>query len=182
MAQELGQIVDVELIALGLAETAAADGDLDEAERYAAAAAERLEELKSVQIANAIAVLSRVRTAKGDHGSDLELRDERPLSTEWDVFTKADWLRARALALLGLGRLDEAAALAEQNLALVLPTELMVQQADALETAARIHLARGMPSDAIRDLEAALDLNVKKERTPAIQRTRELLAIASGSR
>ena len=176
VAQELGQVVDVELVALGLAETAAADGDLDEAERHAAAAAERLEELNAVQIANAIAVLSRVRTAKGDPGSGLELIDARPFNAEWDAFTKSDWLRARALALLGLGRLDEAAAVAEQNVELVMLTELVVQQADALETAARIHLARDRPAEAIRDLEASLDLNTKKGRIPSIQRTRELLA------
>jgi len=176
VALELGQVLDVELIALGLAETAAADGDLDEAERYATAAAERLEGLKAVQIASAIAVLSRIRTAKGDPGSGLELIDARPLTAEWDVFTKADWLRARALALLGLGRLDEAAAAAEQNVELVMPTELVVQQADALETAARIHLARDRPAEAIRDLEAALNLNTKKGRIASIQRTREVLA------
>ena len=176
VAEELGQLVDVELIAMGLAETAAADGDLEEAERYATRAAGRLEELKAVQTANAAAVLSRIRTAKGDPGSGLALIDAHPLSAEWDAFTKADWLRARALALLGLGRLDEAADVAAQNLEVVIPTELMVQQADALETSARIHIARDMPVEAIRDLEAALDLNTRKERTPAIERTRELLA------
>ena len=176
VAKELGQVVDVELIALGLAETAAAGGDLDEAERYATGAARRLEELKAVQLVNAAAVLSRIRTAKGDPGSGLALIDAHPLSAEWDTFTKADWLRARALALLGLGRFEEAADVAAMNLEMVMPTELVVQQADALETAARIHLARDMRVEALRDLEAALDLNTKKGRTPAIERTRELRA------
>jgi hypothetical protein len=61
------------------------------------------------------------------------------------------------------------------------PTELVVQQADARETAARIHLARGRPAEAIRDLEAALDLNTKKGRIASIQRTRELLATIPSS-
>jgi len=176
VAQELGQVVDVELISLGLAETAAAVGDLDEAERYALASAGRLEELKAVQAADAFAVLSRIQTAKGDPLSGLELIDARPLSAEWDTFTKADWLRARALALLALGRLDEAAAVARQNVDLVMPTELVVQKADALETAARIHLAHGRRPEAIRDLEAALNLNTTKGRLASIHRTRELLA------
>ncbi|MCA1572721.1 MAG: AAA family ATPase, partial [Chloroflexi bacterium] len=176
VADELGQVVDVELIALGLAETAAADGELDEAERYATAAAERLEELKAIQIANAMAVLSRIRTARGDPVAGLELLDALPLNAEWDVFTKIDCLRARALALLGLGRLDEAAHVAQQTLEVIKPTELVVQQADALETSARIHLARNMIDDAMRNLEAALEGNTKKGRTPWIQRTRELLA------
>ena len=181
VAEELGQVIDVELIALGLAETAVADGDLDEAYRYATAAAERLEELGSVQVAGGTAILSRIRTAQGDPVAGLELVEARPLSADWDAFTKAEWLRARALALVALNRLDEAAATAEQNLNVVMPTELVVPQADALETAARIHLARGMLGDGMRDLEAALDRNTKKERPPAIQRTRELLAAIPSS-
>ena len=175
VADELGQVLDSAYITLGLAEATAEAGDLDEAEAIASTLPEHLDRVGSNQAPGAYALLARIRTARGSAAAALELIDARPIEPEWDVYTQGDWLRARALALLALERLEEAAAAAERAIELLTPTELTVARAHAHETMGLIHLARNRPELAAPQLQAALDMNVAKESPAGIVRTRELL-------
>ena len=93
-----------------------------------------------------------------------------------DLAAQWGWRHARAQALLGLDRPDEALLLAAAALELVDGSDQICEQAAVRRTLARAYAARGESADASRLLGEAIDRYRQKGVPVEVERTREILA------
>jgi ATP/maltotriose-dependent transcriptional regulator MalT len=169
IVEEVGQKVDTLYVRMALAETERIGGNLERAEKLATDVVHELAEPDSTTAVLAASLLSRIKAERGDSEAALSLLEALPADPQAALFVRADWLRARALALLQLRRVDDALRTASDALMVVESTDLIVARGEAQEILGKVELVRGNAAEARRHLEAARDLYRQKDYTVALR-------------
>jgi class 3 adenylate cyclase/tetratricopeptide (TPR) repeat protein len=97
----------------------------------------------------------------------------------FDVMAQVEWRSVRARVLAGLGRLEEAEAMASEGVALIQPTQALNTRGDALMALAEIELAAGLSTEAVSHAEQALLLYRQKGNLVSANRAEALIRSCS---
>jgi class 3 adenylate cyclase len=100
----------------------------------------------------------------------------RELGNEQDLFTQALWRQAQALVDSYRGDNDQAERLAREAVAILEPTDVLNEQAEAFRDLAEVLGAAGQTNEAAAALEQALDRYERKRNLVMAERVRERLA------
>jgi ATP/maltotriose-dependent transcriptional regulator MalT len=121
------------------------------------------------------ALLAEAVLAQGrlDEAMQLSEASERASAPD-DLESQAQWRAVRAHALAQQGVLDEAERLARESIAVVDPTDFLVERANAYRMLAEVLRIAGRPSEAAAALEAALPLYARKGDLVSAARTRTM--------
>jgi tetratricopeptide (TPR) repeat protein len=176
MCRDLGLAVDWAGSAMisGRAELLA--GDFRVAERELREGYEALGQLGETGYLSTIAaLLGKAVLAQGrlDEALQLSEASERASAPD-DLESHARWRAVRAEALALQGVLDEAERLARESVAVIDPTDFLIERADAYGTLAEVLRIAGRPSEAAAALEVALPLYARKGDLVSAARTRAM--------
>jgi class 3 adenylate cyclase/tetratricopeptide (TPR) repeat protein len=176
MLRDLGFTVDWAGSAMisGRAELLA--GDVRVAERELREGYDALDQLGETGYLSTIAaLLAEAVLAQGrlDEAMQLSEASERASAPD-DLESQAQWRAVRAHALAQQGVLDEAERLARESIAVVDPTDFLVERANAYRMLAEVLRIAGRPSEAAAALEAALPLYARKGDLVSAARTRTM--------
>ena len=161
-----------------LAETEQLLGDLDQAERYFRRSVEGFDALgetgyNSSHTAGLAAVLCD--QGRFDEAETWAMRS-RELTAGDDFAAQAGWRMAQARVQSHRGDHTEATGLAAEAVALLEPSDYLIERAHGYEVHGMALAAAGREDEARTALEAALELLERKGVVPAIARVRERLA------
>ncbi|HLY85466.1 MAG TPA: tetratricopeptide repeat protein, partial [Gaiellaceae bacterium] len=151
-------------------------GDVRVAERELREGYEALGQLGETGYLSTIAaLLAKAVLAQGrlDEALQLSEASERASAPD-DLESQAQWRAVRAQALGLQGVLDEAERLARESVAVVDPTDFLIERADAYRTLAEVLRIAGRPSEAAAALEEALPLYARKGDLVSAARTRAM--------
>jgi tetratricopeptide (TPR) repeat protein len=144
---------------------------------------ERLEEIgERFNFADLAALLAGALSAQGRHDEALRLATTAAQAAAPDDRSgQIHWRVARARALAGLGRLDEANPLAREAVRLAETTDFLDVHGDALTTLADVLRAHSRGREADELLRAALELYERKGNVVCVARSRAALESREGN-
>jgi tetratricopeptide (TPR) repeat protein len=172
----------LKVTAASLSETAAIiemlAGDPAAAERILRSGYAELEQMgETSNSADLAAMLARALEAQGQADEALRFSElSSRIAAEDDLSPQVQWRSARAKALAGLGRTEDAEQLAQEAVTLASQSDFLVLRGDALLVLGEVLIVAGRPGDAKAAVEAALELYEQKENTVSAARARMLLS------
>jgi DNA-binding SARP family transcriptional activator len=172
----------LKVTAASLSETAAIiemlAGDPAAAERSLRSGYAQLEQMgETSNSADLAAMLARALEAQGQADEALRFSEiSSSIAAEDDLSPQVQWRSARAKALAGFGRTEEAETLAQEAVTLASQSDFLVLRGDALFVLGEVLLTAGRPRDAAAAVGQALKLYEQKQNTVSADQARRLLS------
>ena len=152
-------------------------GDPASAERELREGYDALERLgETGYLSTVVALLAEAVRAQGRLEEAVQLSEASEQASAPDDFdSQGAWRSVRAQALAGQGAVPEAERLARESVALLEPTDFLVNRAESHTSLAEVLRLAGRPKEAAAALDEALDLYQRKGDVVSAARTRALL-------
>jgi class 3 adenylate cyclase/predicted ATPase len=154
------------------------EGDEERAMEYFRAFCDSMEaQGQTGALSSFVAELGRSQCALGRHDEAEPLaRRAHKLANEQDVWSQAMWRQVLALVLASRGEHAEAVQLGREAVAILEPTDSLIEQGGALVDLAEVLSAAGRDDEARECLDQALDRYERKKNLVMAERVRAKLA------